>query len=67
MLRIIYELSQKGMTQAECATKANVNQASMNRICKGKEPAYPQRGKRIAEALGWEGDPAELFEEIEVR
>lgn len=67
MLRIVYELDRRGMTQADCASKAGVNKASMNRICNGKEPPYPQRAKRIAEALGWEGDPAALFEEIEVR
>lgn len=67
MLRIVYELERRGMTQTECARRADVNQSSMNRICRKKEPAYPNRAKRIAEAIGWDGDPAALFEEIEVR
>ena len=38
----------------------------MSRIEKGIEPAYPKRGKKIADALGWEGEPSELFEDEQV-
>lgn len=44
---------------------ADVHTSSMSRIERGLEPAFPHRGKRIADALGWEGDPMELFEEVE--
>ena len=54
----------KGVSQAKLARLAEVNQTSLSRIENGKEPAYPRRGRRIADALGWEGDPAELFEEV---
>lgn len=54
----------KGISQAKLARLAGVNQTSISRIERGKEPAYPKRGKRIADALGWEGDPSELFEEV---
>lgn len=63
MLRIQSELDRLRMSQAECARRAGINQTSMSRICSGKELAYPQRGARIAEAIGWEGDLQELFEE----
>lgn len=53
-----------GMSQAALARAAEVNQSSMSRIENGLEPAYSHRGKRIADALGWKGDPAELFEEV---
>ncbi|WP_207302592.1 hypothetical protein [Olsenella sp. Marseille-P4559] len=53
------------MSIAKAAMLCKVNYSSMCRIVGGKEPAYPKRGKRIAEALGWTGDPAELFEEVE--
>lgn len=53
------------MSQRELAERAHVHEASISRICRGKEPAYPERGRRIAVALGWTGDPAELFEEVE--
>lgn len=64
MLRIKKELWLRHMSQAECARLAQVNATSFSRIVNGLEPAYPKRGKRIADALGWEGDPAELFEEV---
>lgn len=64
MLRVEQELFKRRMSQAECARLAGVNQTSMSRIVRGKEPAYPHRGKRIADAIGWEGNPSELFEEV---
>lgn len=64
MTRLQLELLRRGVAQRELAEKAHVNEASLSRICNGKEPAYPRRGKRIAEALGWTGDPEELFEEV---
>ncbi len=54
----------KGISQAKLARLAGVNQTSISRIERGKEPPYPNRGKRIADALGWEGDPSELFKEV---
>lgn len=56
---------QQGLSQAALARKAEVNQASMCRIEKGKEPAYSGRGQRIADALGWSGEWSELFEEVD--
>lgn len=64
MLVIEKVLREKGMSQAKAARLADVNQTSMSRIVNGKEPAFPKRGKRIADALGWEDDPEKLFEEI---
>ena len=58
-------LEERGMSQSELARQAEVNQTSLSRIINGLEPAYPKRGKRIADALGWEGDPEELFKEVE--
>ena len=67
MLRVKYELDRLGMTQAAFAEKANVNAAALSRIVNGKEPAYPKRGRRIAEALGWRGSVEDLFSDLEVR
>lgn len=67
MLRIEKYLKDKGISQAKAARMSDVNESSMSRIVRGIEPAYPKRAKRIAAALGWEGDPAELFKEIEVK
>lgn len=65
MKRVVSERQKRGWSQAELARRANINASSMSRIENGYEDAYPKRGKRIADALGWVGDPAELFEEIE--
>lgn len=63
MLRIVSERKHRGMSQAELARRAGINQASMSRIESGKEPPYRNRGRRIAEALGWQDDPETLFAE----
>lgn len=67
VLRVRYELDRLGMTQASLAEKARVNEASLSRIVNGKEQAYPKRGQRIADALGWQGTLQELFGELEVK
>lgn len=65
MLMLKRELDRLRISQSECARRAGVNQTSISRIVNRKEPAFPDRGRKIAEAIGWEGDPAELFEEVE--
>ena len=64
MLRIIAERKKRGLSQSKLARLADVNTSSLCRIEQGKEPAYPRRGQRIADALGWEGDYKKLFEEV---
>ena len=64
MLRLTQERERLGMSQAKLARLAEINASSLSRIEGGKELAYPHRGKRIADALGWTGDPMELFEEV---
>lgn len=63
-LKLKSELNRLRISQAECARRAGINQTSLSRILLGKEPPYPLRSKRIADAIGWKGDPAELFEEV---
>lgn len=55
----------QGLSQSALARLAGVNQTSMSKIERGKEPAFPHRGQRIADALGWEGTLEELFAEVE--
>ena len=64
MLLVSVERRKRGLSQSKLARIADVNATSMSRIENGKEPPYRLRGKRIADALGWEGDPAELFREV---
>lgn len=65
MKRVILERKKRGWSQAELARRANVNASSMSRIELGYEPAYPKRGQRIADALGWTGNLSMLFEDVE--
>lgn len=65
LVRLQLELLRRGISQRELAERAHVNETSLSRIIHGREPAYPKRGERIAAALGWTGDPEELFEEVD--
>ena len=64
MLRVEKLLREKGLSQAKAARLADVNATSLSRIIGGKEPPYPRRGQRIADALGWTGPWQTLFEEV---
>lgn len=63
----VLERQKLGMSQAALARATGANPSSISRIESGKEPPYPLRARRIADALGWEGDPMALFEEVEDR
>lgn len=68
MLRIKYELQNRGISQRELAKQLNMWPQAICRVVNGQEPPYSNRGKRIAEAIGWPTDRVnELFEPIEVR
>ena len=65
-MRIKQVLRVRGLSQSRLARWADVPESAMSRILRGKEPPYPKRGQRIADALGWSGPWEELFEEVEV-
>lgn len=66
MLEIKKFLQEKGTSQAQAARDAGINASSLNRIVNGKEPAFPKRAAKIAEAIGWDKPISELFKEVEV-
>lgn len=66
VLRIKQYLGERCMTQAEAAAKCGLKPQALSRIVNGTEPPYAKRGQRIADALGWDGDWSELFEEVTV-
>lgn len=66
VLRIRRLLGERCLTQTEGAKKCGLTPQAFSRIVNGREPAYPKRGQRIADALGWQGDWEELFEEVNV-
>lgn len=64
MLRVTLERKKQGKSMSKLARDSDTNASSLWKIEHGKEPAYPKRGKRIAEALGWTGPVDELFQEV---
>lgn len=53
-----------GKTQAVAAKDMGMHVSSLSSIETGRLRPYPGQVRKIAAALGWEGDPAELFEEV---
>lgn len=53
------------MSQRDLGERARVDASYICRAEKTGCPMYPGQAARIADALGWEGDPSKLFEEVE--
>ena len=66
VLKIKQFLGERCLTPTKGAEMCGLKQQAFNRIVNGKEPPYPNRGQRIADALDWKGDWRELFAEVEV-
>ena len=69
MLRIFWEMYEEGLPSTEVARRAGIDPATLSRIANGKQkPGYGKGGsaERIAQAIGYDGNPADLFEDIEV-
>lgn len=68
MLRVFFEIHERGLTGIEVAKRAGIDPATLSRIVNGKQkPGYNAGSAvRIAHAIGYTGDPHELFEKIEV-
>ena len=65
MRRLKKVLADVGLTQAALARKAGIDAATVSRLVNGRMPAYAGWARRLADALGWAGNPAELFEEVD--
>lgn len=64
MTRLEFIRRSKGWSQRKLGEAAKV---SASYICNAESRGmtlYPNQTKRLADALGWKGDPAELFEEV---
>ena len=64
MRRIKRILFERGITQREIADKAGIDRAAMSELVNGKRFPYHGWAVRIAEAMGWKGDPEDLFAEV---
>ena len=64
MKRLEFMRRSNGWSQRKLGEAAGV---SASYICNAESRGmtlYPNQAKRLADALGWRGDPAELFEEV---
>lgn len=68
MKRINFEMFSRKLTTAELARRTGLSKALISNIINGHaEPSFKKpSGMLIAEALGWEGDPHDLFAECEI-
>ena len=64
MLRLTQQRVSRGLSKARVARRAGLDQALMSRVESGRYRPYGGELRRIAEALGWEGDPIVLLEEV---
>lgn len=66
MKRLEFLRRDKEFSQRELGKRAGVNASYIcNAERRGME-LYPSQAKRLADALGWRGEPSELFEEVKV-
>lgn len=64
MTRLEFMRRSAGYSQRKLSEKSSVNAADISRAEKRGLILYPCQSERIADALGWTGDPMELFEEV---
>lgn len=64
MQRLTMLRKEKGLSQRALSRKSGVDASTISRAEK-QALMYRSQAKNIADALGWEGDPMELFEEVE--
>lgn len=66
MIRLEYERRNRNMSQRKLATEAKVDASMLCRAEKCAPALYPSQLQRIAQTLGYDGDPASLLDELEV-
>lgn len=68
MIRLEYEMRERGKSQAALAEETGINRVIINKIIRGHEKPWPKWRDALAQALGWPlENAADLFEEIEVQ
>lgn len=66
MLVLTKERQSMGLSMSALARKAGMHPSSVSQIENGRLVAYPGQVAKLSKAVGWKGDPAELFEEVNV-
>ena len=60
-MKLVEIRKEKGLSQSALARLAELHPATISQIEHGRLKPYPSQMAKIAKALGWEGDAAELF------
>lgn len=66
MRPVVMMRKQQGLTQVQLAKKAHVTPLYMSNFETGRGTPDRDQARRVADALGYPGDPMDLFVEIDV-
>lgn len=64
MIRMKYERIMQGKKQTGISRETGMHVTTISQIENGHLRPYPGQVKNLVKALGWQGDPAALFEEV---
>lgn len=57
----------QGLTTGKLADKAGLSRANLNMLLNGRGNPRMETAELLSVALGWDGDPIELFDEITLK
>jgi transcriptional regulator with XRE-family HTH domain len=64
MKRVLKLRLERGLSRSRLSVLSGVNLTSLYEFETGKRRPYPKAARELAAALGWTGDPEELFAEV---
>lgn len=64
MIELEYERKRQGLSQREIMRRSGVDSALLSKAERWGLKLYPAQAERVAKAIGWTDDPAELFQEV---
>lgn len=64
MLRITKLRMERALTKTKLGALADVHPARVGQVENERVRPYPPELRRLADALGWQGEPEELLEEV---
>lgn len=63
-LRVQFERERQGRSRANVARAAALGATLYGLVERSRYTPYPKELYRIADSLGWQGDPADLLQEV---
>ncbi len=64
MKRITKLREERGLSRSRLSVLSGVNATAIYEFERGSRKPYPKALRELADAIGYKGDPAELFEEV---